>query len=80
MNLKLKNGQMYIDGKQVAIITFMDYTSIKAGDFNHDSIDVENNGVRANVNSAAGDVRVTQNKNIVSGAIVCSGSVHIGDK
>lgn len=79
MTIKFEDGEMYVNGKRVAIITFEDYSYMEAGNFQHDSLDIENNGVKANVTSA-GKTRIIQNKNVVSGTIVCGGDFHIGDK
>ena len=79
MKLKLENGEMFIDGKRVITVFFEDYTTLDHGDFQHDSLDVENNGVQANVTSQ-GNTKVIQNKNVVSAPIFCGGNVHIGDK
>lgn len=79
MTVKFDNGEMFMNGKRVLTVFFEDYSNIESGNFQHDSLDIENNGVKANVTSS-GNTRVYQNKNVVSGPIVCGGDFHIGDK
>lgn len=78
MNIKLTNGHLFIDGKQVDIIIFDgDYQSITFPIDTNATITLDNTTVKA---EGIGNTAVYQKNVFSGGSIVCGGDFHIGDK
>ena len=76
MNIKLTNGHLFIDGKQVSTILFRADLPLNFPIDTDATITLDNTTV-----SAEGGSTAVYQKNVFSGgSIVCGGDFHIGDK
>ena len=78
MKIKLQDGQMYVNDKQVMFIVFNDQTTQLLPVSSTDTIEIDDS-LNTSVNIKGDKNVVISGKNIVTGSIITTGDFKLGD-
>lgn len=79
MKIETKNGQLFINGKEVEFVVFKDFTKMDFPTKDANDYAINGDGLTQADIFGSGNAIVQNSKNVVTGTIITAGSFRLGD-